>query len=248
MRFRLIVLAMIAALMVPSVSWAIGIEGAVGVWQQASSGTFEYEGDSLSLEDDFGISDKNTGLIGRLKLDLPGPIPNVYLMGTQMSFDGTATRNFTFGGYNFADVITTELVLDHYDIALYYGLPFLGTLSNDMLNLEAGLNLRVLELNATVTESLTAYQETGDVTAPVPMLYVGLQIDPTDNLGIEFEGRGLSLSGNSYVDFIGRVKYSPATPVFIAGGYRYESITIDADDVKADLTFAGPFVEAGFEF
>ena len=36
--------------------------------------------------------------------------------------------------------------------------------------------------------------------------------------------------------------------LFIAGGWRYEDIAIDEKDIKAEVKFSGPFLEAGVDF
>lgn len=245
---RVLLVATLLVIMVPAVSWAIGIEAAVGMWKQSPTGQLEYEGSLLDIGEDLGVSDDELLMMGRLKLDMPGLIPNVYLMGTKMSFSGTSTETFRYGSYKYKFKTKTDLVLDHYDIALYYGVPFLSTLSDDKLNLEAGINLRMLDLSARIEEAGTNHVEEQSLTAAVPMLYAGLQIRPTDEFGFEFEGRGISVSGNDYYDAIARVKLKPVGPVFVCLGYRYESIKVDEDDIMVDMVFEGPFVEAGFEF
>jgi hypothetical protein len=80
------------------------------------------------------------------------------------------------------------------------------------------------------------------------MAYVGAQLKPVKNFAIEAEIRGIALSGNHFYDLIGRAKYSVFGPAFIAAGYRHEEVKIDSKDVKANLKFSGPFIEAGVEF
>ena len=247
-KLRVFLVVTLLVVMAPAASWAIGVEVAVGMWKQTPTGQLEYDGDTLDIGQDLGITDDELRMMGRLKLDMPGFIPNIYLMGTKMSFSGASSEDFTYGSYNYTLDTQTDLVLDHYDIAFYYGLPFLSTLSDDKLNMELGLNIRMMDLSAKIEETLTEHVEEQSITAAVPMLYGGLQIRPTDEFGFEFEGRGISYGGNEYYDAIARVKLKPAGPVFIALGYRYESIKVDEDDIMVDMVFEGPFVEAGFEF
>ena len=62
---------------------------------------------------------------------MPLLIPNIYLMATPMEFEATGSKsvNFTFGDRTFTGNtnFTSSLQLDHYDIAFYYGLPFVKT-------------------------------------------------------------------------------------------------------------------------
>jgi|Deesub1362A_J573_1020465.scaffolds.fasta_scaffold00013_1 outer membrane protein len=242
-------------LSVPVTSYAIGLEVAVGGWQQEPSGDISYKlvstTDTLDLEKDLKY-DKETQVFGRLKIDMPGIIPNIYLMATPMEFDGTGKKDvsFKFGDKTFTQNVDfySKVTLDHYDIALYYGLPFIETATTGKLNIELGLNARIIDFEATVRQDATGLSETKSITLAVPMVYVGVQLRPMDSLTIEGEARGIAYSGNHYYDFIGRVKIYPMGPLFIAAGWRAEDIKIDEEDVKADVDFSGPFIEAGIQF
>lgn len=64
------------------------------------------------------------------------------------------------------------------------------------------------------------------------------------------EFRGISYSGSSYYDYLGRLKYKPffQTPFFLTAGYRSQSLDIDEKNIRADVTFKGPFAELGLQF
>ena len=87
-----------------------------------------------------------------------------------------------------------------------------------------------------------------DYVLPVPMAFAAIQLKPIDLLAIEAEGRGISYSGNHLFNVIGRVKVKPFGPFFIAGGYRYDSIKLDEEDLRLDAQVDGFFAETGFEF
>jgi outer membrane protein len=254
-----VLLAVLLVFGISCVSYSAGIELAIGGWDQSPSGDFSYKSaaatDKLDLETDLGFQDK-TEFMGRVKIDMPSIIPNVYIMATPMSFDGTGTKavNFTFGDRTFdsSSAITSKLDMDQYDIALYYSVPFLETATIDTLNIDLGLNVKVIEFDAQVTgiDNATglAVTEAKSVTLPVPVIYAGIQVNPTDKFAIEGEARGIAYSGNHYYDFIGRVKYQVFGPLFIAGGYRVQDIKIDEEDIRAEMEFSGPFAEAGLIF
>ena len=254
-----VLLAVLFVFGVSGASYAIGIEAALGAWGQSPSGDFSYQStssvDRLDLEDDLGYESENK-LMGRVKIDMPAVIPNIYIIGTPMSFDddGSKSVDFTFGDKTFdvtAD-FSSKLEIDQYDIALYYSIPFMQTATLDTLNLELGLNAKIIDFKAEIkgTESGSGLPvtETASETIPVPMIYVGIQLNPTEKLAIEGELRGIAYSSSHYYDLIGRVKYSPFGPLFVAAGYRYEDIKIDVDDIKAKIKFSGPFAEVGVEF
>lgn len=243
---RLCILMCLLAL--PSVSAAIGFEVAVGGWSQDPSGTLGYKGDSLGLSNDFRYG-KETRLMGRAKIDMPLVIPNVYLMYTPMSFSGAGSKSFAFAGRSFTGDFTSELTLDHLDVALYYGIPGLKTLTLGILNVDVGLNARLIDFEARVDQDAAGIHESKSASLPIPMLYAGVQVKPIKALNIEAEGRGISYSGNQLYSAIGRLKIKPPIPLlFIAAGYRLDKVKIDEEDIKVDSEFSGPFAEAGIQF
>ncbi|MBU0729961.1 MAG: TIGR04219 family outer membrane beta-barrel protein [Proteobacteria bacterium] len=242
----------------PDISSALGVEVAVGGWGQSPDGYVGYkaitQADNLDLGNDAKYDDEFRGYV-RAKFDLPLFLPNIYLMYTPMEFEGTGQKsaNFKFGdqpAFTAATDFYSKLVLDHYDVAVYYGIPFIETLTGDRLSAEFGINVRIIDLSAQVTQG--SYDESTSQTIPMPMVYIGLRVQPFKWLAIEAEGRGISYDDNSYFDYIGRVKYHPfkmpMKSLYIAGGYRHEQIEIDEKDIKADLTFSGPFAEVGLDF
>ena len=239
---------------VPTASYALGLEFAVGGWKQSPQGYLSYKSvtadDELDLERDCNYDDE-TRFTGRLKIDMPLFIPNIYLMASPMEFDGTGlkTVDFKFGDYDFdADVpFYSKLTLDHYDIGFYYGIPFIETITAKIVNIDLGLNIRIYDFEVKIKQD-TTIEESEDFTLPVPMAYLALQIKPVEKLAIEAEARGISYSGNQLYSLIGRVKFNVFGPVFAAAGYRYDKLKIDEEDVDVDVDFSGPFIEAGFKF
>ncbi|RME66161.1 MAG: TIGR04219 family outer membrane beta-barrel protein [Nitrospirae bacterium] len=234
---------------------AIGLEAAVGYFYQSPSGTVAYKPvsgvDNLDLESDMGY-DSEWQATGRLKIDVP-ILPNIYLMATPMKFDGQGQKNvsFKFGDQTFNASVdfSSEVQLDHYDVALYYGIPFLGMATLGKVNAEVGLNLRIIDFSAKVEQPTLGRSESVSKTIPVPMIYAGVQLKPISLIAIEAEGRGIAYNSHSYYDLIGRLKVKPFGPVFVAGGYRYEKIKIeDISDIYTDVEFSGPFVEVGVSF
>ncbi len=254
-----VLLAVLLVFSISGASYAIGIEAAIGGWEQSPSGYISYKSasvlDRLDLENDLGYGDE-TQITGRIKIDMPAIIPNIYLMGTPMSFEGTGSKplNFSFGDITFdgTAAYSSKLDMDLYDIAFYYSIPLMQTATLNTLNMELGLNMRVVDFygEITGTDSATGLTatETVDETIPVPMLYAGIQVNPTEKLAFEGEVRGVAYSSNHYYDLIGRVKYRLFGPLFVAAGYRYQDVKIDVDDIRAEMDFSGPFAEAGVVF
>ena len=240
---------------VPIASYALGLEFAVGGWKQSPQGYFAYKpvtaDDELDLEKDCNYDDE-TRFTGRLKIDMPLFLPNIYLMASPMEFDGTGlkTYNFYFGDELIQGNVPfySSITLDHYDIGFYYGIPFIETITAETVNIDLGLNVRIYDFEVEIKQDSTSIEESEDFTLPIPMAYLALQIKPVDKLAIEAEVRGISYSGNQLYSLIGRVKFNVFGPVFAAAGYRYDKLKIDEEDVEVDMDFSGPFIEAGFKF
>jgi outer membrane protein len=236
---------------------AIGLELAIGGWQQSINGTLGYQPlgnpDIIDLDSDLQFDDENN-IFGRAKIDMPAFFPNIYLVGAPVEFEGSGSKSiaFKFGDVTF-DVgaqLSSKITVNQYDVGFYYGLPFAKMGSAGMLNVDVGLNVRILDLDAKIAglSGAIGAQESQSITVPVPMLYLGVQIMPTDSFMIEAEGRGIAVGDNRLYGLIGRLRYQFAGPVFVAGGYRYDKIDVDEDGVVADIDFSGPFIELGLTF
>lgn len=242
----------------PFTALASGIELSIGGWKQSPGGDLSIKAvsalDNLNIKNDLKYGEE-TRLMGRIKIDTPLLFPNIYLMATPMYFKEIGSKNATF---QFGDItfngnapFTSELKLDHYDIGFLYGIPMLKTATTGILNIDLGLNARIIDFKARITGQDTNNQpvtESKALVIPVPMLYAGFQVKPIKWIALEGEARGIAYGKNHYYDLIGRVKVKPYGPIFGAAGYRYEKVKIDIEDVKAKVDFGGPFAEVGLEF
>ena len=258
MRCRLVSFSIVIFLMMfPLNAFAVGIEVAVGGWHQAISGTLSYSEtllpDTIDLENDIDFDDE-TRFLGRVKIDMPLILPNIYIVAAPMSFDGAGVKSGTlnFGDYtfDFSTGLESEITINQYDIGLYYGLPFLETVTFGKFNIDLGLNVRLVDFEANVkgTVAGATVEESESLDLAIPMLYVGVQLTPIDSLAFEAEGRGIVVGDNKVYSLLGRVRYNFVGPLFVAAGYRMDKVEIDEDDVDADVKFAGPFIEGGFKF
>jgi len=242
-------------LIAPVTSYAIGFEAAIGGWNQSPQGDFSYKlvsgDDSIDLEKDLNYDDY-IGFTGRLKVDMPLILPNIYLMTAMSQFEGEGSKAITFGGIPFPATvpIDSELTLNNYDVALYYGVPFVSAASLGMFNVDAGINVRVYDFKAKISQTLLGItkEESASLSLPVPMLFLAAQVHPIDRFALEAEARVVSYENNQISSLIGRLKVKVFGPLFAAGGYRYDRIKLDAEDIEADITLSGLFIEAGFQF
>jgi outer membrane protein len=255
MKKLFMLIAFLFMLSLPAISFAFGVEFSIGAWYQQPSGDLSFDkvtgDDDLDLEDDLGYDDKWKP-VARLKIDMPSLIPNIYLMYTPMKWSETGKKkvDFSFGGENFrGDVdFDSELKMNHLDAALYYGIPGLQTATANVLNIDLGLNFRLLDFKAEIEQDDIDEKESESYFLPIPMLFVGMQIEPLNWIGLDLEGRGIAYSDNHYVSLIGKLKVMPFGPIVVAGGYRYDNVKIDYQDVDIDADFKGPFAEIGLEF
>lgn len=261
MRLRTVLSLVFAVLLLmPSMAQAIGAEIAIGAWRQSPMGLIQYNAsginDTLDLHDNLGLQ-RETRMYGRAKVDMPLLIPNVYLMYTPMEFEGMGKKNvtFKFGTINFnaAAKLQSKTRMSQVDGALYYGVPGLKTLTRDMLEIELGANLKVMNFYSEIRDvnSLSAtfnalsYKE---IRIPIPMLYGAAALNPTEDFSFEFEARMTKYRENHFYDYIGRMKFNGPGPTFAAFGYRAQDIKIQEESIDAELTFRGVFLEAGVDF
>jgi outer membrane protein len=256
--------ALLCGLLLPSSLLALPLleaEVAVGGWMQKPSGDMGVTlggltGAKLDLEKDLGYDTENRPA-GRLKIDMPLIIPNIAVMATPMEFTGTGSfkNDFNFAGKTFSANVpySSTLKMDQLDVALYYGIPFLGLASLGTLGVDFGINVRFYQLEASLNQPTTGINGRKSVNVPIPMAYLAARFEPIDALGLEAELRGLSIGDNQIVSALGRVRYNffglpMLGSLFVAGGWRHELIDIDESGVRIDTTFSGPFVELGLKF
>jgi outer membrane protein len=254
----LCIISLVFLAITPVVSQAglplIDIDVAVGGWQCSPEGDIAYDltgtATDLDLEDDFDFDDESK-VFARAKLELPIPIlPDIYIVAAPMEFTGDSelSDTFTFGNETYdANVpFSSKLTLDQYDIAFYWGIPFLELATIGKLNIDLGINVRIIDLETEVVQGTITESE--DISVPIPMAYVAVQIGPIARISIEAEVRAISYDDNSLTSVTGRLKFNILGPSYLAAGYRYDDISVDEDDIDIDASFGGPFVEAGLKF
>lgn len=110
------------------------------------------------------------------------------------------------------------------------------------------MNLRLMDVDIEVRQEQAGLSESESLFLPVPTLYAGASLRPLDFFALEAEARGVTYAGNHFYSLIGRVRFDPLDHLFLAGGYRYDSISIDEKGLKADVDISGPFAEIGISF
>ncbi|RLJ70628.1 outer membrane protein [Hydrogenivirga caldilitoris] len=229
----------------------VNIDLSIGAMSHDPSGYVQYQGDKVDLKDDFGL-DKKTKPFARAKIEIP-IVPNLYLQYIPMEFKGRKNKSFTYGGYTFTGTVDTKVKVDHYDVGLYYNLPFIGAATGGLFDPEIGINVRILDFEGTVKELTTSHTESKSATIPVPMGYAGLSLN-LPYVSLIGELRGITYAGNRYYDVTGEVRLKPISvpgmaSLFIGVGYRYEQLKLDdVSDINADLKIKSLFANVGVSF
>ncbi|TCK06535.1 TIGR04219 family outer membrane beta-barrel protein [Phorcysia thermohydrogeniphila] len=254
-----LILAATTLLATTTSATAITISAGIGGWNQNPSGWIEYRENGLittethvDVESDLHISDK-TKASGWFLIEGIPILPDIRVQYTPMKFSGRGivSKEFSFGNITVRanDLVESELEANQIDVTLYYGVPFLGTLTAGKLNLNAGINVKVIDGYAKVRDLTRGIEESKSATIPVPMLHLAGSIKPIDSISFEFSGNWIGYSGSQFYETVGELKVFPAKHLFIGTGYRYQRLKIDdISDVSSDLKIKGFFAEAGFLF
>lgn len=254
----------LAILSFASFSYAIiGGEISVGSWNQDPTGYVQYPADKgtpLDVERDLGLGDK-TRFTAKVKLELPLFLPNIYFQYTDMKFSGTKDiTNVRFGDFIFNAKVNTYLKAKQYDVGFYYHLPFVKKLTNNAIDPEFGIVVKVVDFKASVagraTEVTTGisgtYSETTSETVPIPLAYLSLGVYPFKYIGITGEFKGLKVEDNYFYEY--SVAFRGIYPVkvikpFIGLGYRFQRLRIKNEgDINADVKVGGLFGSVGIAF
>lgn len=220
------------------------MQAALGGWYASGSGDAKYGTNSdISLSDNLGYDD-TTAPVGRVKAYVP-VLPNIYVMGAAVNMDEKGKRpGFSFGGSDFNDAFTSEMNINQYDIACFWQVPFLSLATLGGLNLEGGINMRMIDTDIDIKDSSKTVSKSTQTW--VPMLFGAAAISVGGGFSIEAEARLSSYDDQRWFSGIARAKQEIAHVFFISGGYRYDDIDMDSDGLKLDTEIKGPFVEIGF--
>ena len=261
-------LSAVAVLLVStSASYAITIEGGAGGWKENPTGWIEYKKDNVSgtgvsatthvdLKSDLHFSSK-TRPEGWFAIKGIPILPDVKVQYTKMKFTGSGTPsvNFTFGDItvNATDKVDAEFRANQVDITLTYGVPFVKALTAGKIDLNWGVNVKVIDGYAKVVAvspiTNDKKSESKSATIPVPMVHLDGAIKPVEKLGLEFSGNWIGYSGSQFYDLTGEFKIYPVKRLFVGVGYRYQRLKIDdISDISSDIKIKGAFAEAGFTF
>lgn len=220
------------------------VQAAAGGWYASESGETGWKSPSdISFSDNLGYDDAMAPE-GRIKAYVP-VLPNIYIMGASVNMDEKGKKaGFGFGGQTFTDAFSSELTLDQYDFGLFFQVPFLKLATLNTLNIEAGLNMRLIDADMKIQDASKTVSKSAQTW--VPMLFGAAEFKVGGGFSIEAEARLSSYDNQQWFSGIARLRQDIAHVLFIAGGYRYDDIDMETDGLKLDTEIKGPFLEVGF--
>jgi outer membrane protein len=216
-----------------------GVYAGVGSWESDYDGK---AGDpSIGLKE-LGI-DKSSNTFFYLAIEHPVPlVPNlrVSVVDIASAQTATVTKTFTIDGTNFNvnEKVNSEFDLSHTDATLYY------EILDNWVNLDLGVTVRKFGGFVEASTQAQAKSVNVDIDQALPMLYVKGQFDlPFSGLSAGLEGNYISYQDSKLTDFSAKVSYlfDSAFDVGVEVGYRSMSLTVDDDDLTANLDLKGPY-------
>jgi outer membrane protein len=219
----------------------------LGVYAGFSSWDTDYSGKagepSITLKDlNVKNGDKNTSYYIALEHPIP-VVPNIMLERTNISSKQTAmiSKTFTIDGTTFVanDTITSDFDLSHTDATLYY------EVLDNWVNFDFGLTARKFDgYFYAASKNVPADSKKVNIDYTLPLLYLKAQFDlPFSGLSAGVQGNYVSYSGDKLTDYRAKISYlfDSVLDVGLEVGYREMSLTVDEDDIKADLKLKGPY-------
>lgn len=238
-------LTLLAAIAATAASFAnadtvLGVYAGYGSWDSSFDGKTGKP--SITL-DDLGVKDHKNKFF-YIALEHPVPIiPNIRLAHTEISSRQTSaiSKSFTFDGTTYLanETVNSEFDLTHTDATLYY------EILDNWVNLDLGLTARQFDgFVYAQSVSTPSRNKKEDIDQVLPMLYGKVQFDlPFTGLSAGFEGNYVSYSGDKATDYSAKISYlfDSVLDIGLEAGYRKLSVTVDEDELQANVDLKGPY-------
>jgi len=228
----------------PSAAVELGVRGYY--WLPDLNGDVSYDsssdsGSKLDLEDDIGL-DRESYPIIEIYTGLGDHHLSFTYYKADYSGSETLDEDVVFGDktYDAGTEVDSKLEYTVMDFAYQWDVI-------DLENLMAGASLGLVGKVKyfDVTAGLESDGDSGEATigVPIPMIGANLHLGIlADIIEARIQVTGIGYSGNSVVDFLGDISYTPFPFMDIHAGYRSFSVNVDVDDVEANFLTAGPYV------
>jgi hypothetical protein len=135
-------------------------------------------------------------------------------------------------------------------------LPFIKTATAGKLDIEFGLNVRTIMLDATLSgrerDTGRSISESASITLPIPMGHLAAEIRPISLMSLVGELNYIGYNKNAYYDYVAGLRLNPPVRIplkpFVEVGYRHEKLKLDEEGVKTDLNIKGLYGLVGVRF
>ncbi len=226
----------------------LGVYAGVGFWTQNVEGFVDYNGSNVGLEDDLKL-ENDSGIQFYIAFEHFVPmLPNIKVAHSKISTTGThvISESFVFDNvtYNVNESIDSKFQLDNTDLIFYY------EVLDNWINLDLGLDVKVLNGNVQIYSQTTAQSASKSFDVPVPMLYAKAQIDvPATGLYISGEASAIEYDGSGVTDFKILAGYEFDYGLGFELGWRSFGVEIDdADGLTSDINVEGVFGNLRYHF
>lgn len=235
------------SLATPAHADTLSISVGAGGWNESPSGTIQKKGDpaKVDVEKQLLFSSETQGYFFVTFEHFVPLVPNVRLLHTSLSHNGSGSSSFVFDGQTFSGNVVNDLKLTTTDLIAYY------EILDNIVSLDLGVTVRKLDIDYTFksTSGGSTVTSSNTVSQTVPMLYALVGASPWPDLIVSGEINYLSYAGNTLSDITAKVAYTTSFFVGFEAGYRKQTITLDdVDSTNADITFDGLFVGAYVKF
>ena len=240
-------LALLAMASTFSMADFVGGELNIGYYNHAPSGSAQYKGDVLDLEDTLKW-DSEGDIFVKAYFEHPLPIiPNIKVGYSDFGHSGSGkvSKDFNFGGKTFSanSNIDTTFDLKMYDLTLYY------EILDNWANLDLGVNIKYIDGSLSIKDDGNLNEST-DFQVPVPMVYAKARFDvPTTDLSFQIEGNYISYDGNTFYDAEAGIRYTLAMGLGLEAGYKTMKLELDdIDDLTMTSDFSGAYGKIVWDF
>ncbi len=227
-----------------------------GAWMTKTSGSTNYEGGNINLENDLGINDSsNTYFYADFNHFIP-LVPNIRIERQELKTNESKSTNVTFGGTNFSSANTnTDLDLTQNDLILYWGIPGINIATLGMLNIDIGIDIKQYE--GSIELSNTSSREKADLDFIVPMGYLAAQfkapfIPATISASTKMSSyEGSELSDSMIMASIDLPIPLPLIDFRLDVGYKIQKYDLSedlTDNISTDITNKGMILGLSAKF
>ena len=230
-----------------SLADVIGGEINIGYYNHAASGSLQYQGNVIDIQDTLQWKDEGD-MFAKVYIEHPLPIiPNIKLGYSNFGHSGSGvlTHSFDFGGTTYSANSNVESLFDlkMYDLTLYY------EILDNWVNIDVGLNVKYVDGSISIKDN-TILSEATDFQVPIPMLYVKARFDvPTTDLSFQVEGNYVTYDGHTLYEVEAGVRYTLALGLGLEAGYRTMKLELDnIDDLSMNSDFSGAYGKLVWDF